>query len=174
MENQNETGRTSLISERFKMKVLVAAVTDLWYYERSSMIWVSTKTSPFGHYICMHEHYSISIADRCLIEHFNNSYECESCKWWKIEHFTLVVLWHTSKTNRKCEFCKYMIINVFEEDHNTKQTTQNKSVANMHEAEKGHQFSHALHMLYFSYRSIYNTHNIQFWATSSFAELSVL
>ena len=68
-----------------------------------------------------------------------------------------------------------VIMNVFEQDPNTKQTMQNKSVANMHEAENCHQFNHPLHMLYFSYRSIYNTHNIRFWTTnSSFAELPIL
>lgn len=51
-------------------------------------------------------------------------------------------------------------MNVFEQDPDTKQTMQNKSVANTHEAENCHQFNHPLHMLYFSYRSIYNTHNM--------------
>lgn len=68
-----------------------------------------------------------------------------------------------------------VIMNVFEQDPNTKRTMQNKSVANIHEAENCYQFNSPLHMLYFSYRPIYNTINIQFRTTScSLAELSIL
>lgn len=56
-------------------------------------------------------------------------------------------------------------MNVFKQDPNTKKTMQNKSVASMYEAENHHQFNHPLHMLYFPYRSIYNTHNMRFYTT---------
>lgn len=38
---------------------------------------------------------------------------------------------------------------VFEQDHNTKKTIQNKSIANKLEVEACHQFSHPLIWLYF-------------------------
>lgn len=48
------------------------------------------------------------------------------------------------------------IMDVFEQDHNTKKTIRNKSIANKHEVENCHQFSRPLHELYFSYRSVHN------------------
>lgn len=51
-------------------------------------------------------------------------------------------------------------MDVFEQDHNTKKTIRNKSIANKHEVENCHQFSRPLHELYFSYRSVHNAQNI--------------
>ena len=48
---------------------------------------------------------------------------------------------------------------VFEQDHNTKKTIQNKSIANKIEVEACHQFSHPLIWLYFSCRSVHNQKN---------------
>ena len=48
---------------------------------------------------------------------------------------------------------------VFEQDHNTKKTIQNKSIANKIEVEACHQFSHPLIWLYFSCRSVRNQKN---------------
>lgn len=52
------------------------------------------------------------------------------------------------------------IMDVFEQDHNTKETIRNKSIANKHEVENCHQFSRPLQELYFSYRSVHNAQNI--------------
>jgi len=40
-----------------------------------------------------------------------------------------------------------LVMNVFEQDPNTKQTMKNKSVANTHGAENYHHFNHPIHML---------------------------
>lgn len=58
-------------------------------------------------------------------------------------------------------------MDAFEQDANTEPTMLNKSVANTHEAGNCHQVNYTLHILYFSYRSIYNTHNKTFETTVS-------